>query len=194
MLELYKQFVRPYYSEHDVAHDFGHIERMIAQLAFLDKGLALRRPDLLDFLVCFHGLGPKLREDAGFRNVTQAFLRGLEWTEPDIDDAFRSLERHLTAPVTVEEQIVHDANYIELLGVLDIAKAFRAGGARRQTYEETIDIFEKGYLNKIEFFTPVGRRMAEAGRAYVRSFLEQLRKELGQGKEYSCMPSHNINP
>ena len=133
---------------------------------------------LLYFLACFHGLMANLSEDKLFQNQVTCLLLGLEWTEGEIEQAFQSLERHLEAPQTIEEKIVHDANYLELLGGFGIAKAFTTGGARKQTYEKTADIFEYQYLNKVEFLTPVGKRIAKEKRTYTKEFMKQLRSEL----------------
>ena len=81
-------------------------------------------------------------------------------------------------PFYTKIAIVHDANYIELLGAFGIAKAFTTGGARRQTYEETANIFEYQYLDKVAFLTPRGKQIAREKRAYTKGFLKQLRSEL----------------
>lgn len=120
----------------------------------------------------------KLKEDRLFRERLRYFLRDLQWAEAEIKTAFQSLERHLNKPQTSEEKIVHDANYIELLGAFGIAKAFTTGGAKKQAYEETADIFEYQYLNKIVFITPMGKRIAKERRAYTKEFLKKLRSEL----------------
>ena len=74
--------------------------------------------------------------------------------------------------------IVHDANYVKILGAFGIAKAFTTGGAYNQTYEETADIFKYQYLDRVEFVTPMGKRLAEEKKAYTKKFLKQLRSEL----------------
>ncbi|MHB1629179.1 MAG: HD domain-containing protein, partial [Bacilli bacterium] len=81
-------------------------------------------------------------------------------------------------PITAEEQIVHDANYIELLGAFGIAKAFTKGGAEGQTYEQTADIFEHQFLDVVEFKTPVGKQIASEKRTFTKEFLARLRAEL----------------
>ena len=178
-IEPYQKFAQNYYVDRDTAHDFRHIERIIGRLDFLSQGVAtLPNKALLYFLACFHGLEKNLSEDKSCRDRVQNFLHDLEWTEAEIEKAFLSLERHLNNPQTVEEAIVHDANYIELLGAFGIAKAFTTGGARGQTYEETANIFEYQYLDKVAFLTPRGKQIAREKRAYTKGFLKQLRSEL----------------
>ena len=178
-IEPYQEFARSYYRDRDTAHDFQHIHRIINRLDLLSQEIS-PSPDrkLLCFLACFHGLQANLRNDKLFRNRVKRFLLDLEWSEVEMEKAFASLARHLKEPQTTEEAIVHDANYIELLGAFGIAKAFTTGGARGQTYEETSDIFEYRYLDKVSFATPVGKRIAREKRAYTKEFLKQLRSEL----------------
>jgi uncharacterized protein len=177
-VEPYKDFVHPYYADKDAAHNFRHIERILGCLSALSEGMEhAPRLDRLYFLACFHGLGKRLSADRAFCEQVKVFLRNLGWSEPKIEESLQSLARHLAQPQTVEEKIVHDANYIELLGALGIAKAFTTGGVRGQLIEESAYIFEYQYLNKVEFQTPTGKRLAEEGRVYTKNFLKRLRTE-----------------
>ena len=178
-IERYKDFVRPYYANRDIAHNFSHIERIIGRLDRLSEGIpSPPRRDHLCFLACFHGLSHRLSEDQPFRQQAIGFLRSLGWTETEIPDLFKSLERHLQSPQTVEEEIVHDANKIEVLGAFGIAKAFTMGGVLGQSYTETADYYEHQSLGKAVFRTPVGKQIAEEGRVYALAFLERFREEL----------------
>jgi len=173
------QFVAPHYSARDPAHDLTHIERLLGQLGPLSVGVEPPpRPHLLAFLGCFHGLGRKMLDDSTLREQATELLKALGWTDDDIRLGFEMLPRHLSDPRTSEEQVVHDANYVELLGALGIAKAFTTGGSRGQRYHETVKIFETGVLDRVTFRTPAGRTLAEEGRAYVKAFLRRLEVEL----------------
>ncbi len=178
-IEPYKDFVRPYYSTRDIAHNFDHIERIIRRIDILADGVSQPpQRERLNFLACFHGLGARLRDDESFRQQTIAFLKNVGWTDTEIPELFQSLERHLESPETVEEDIVHDANKIEILGAFGVAKAFTMGAILGQSYEETIDYFEHKSLGRIVFRTPVGKQLAEEGRAYALEFLKRLGREL----------------
>ncbi len=177
--DSYQVFARPYYAGKDPAHDFCHIERILARLDRLAAGLhPAPRPDRLFFLACFHGVETLVRTDRQVREEVCARLRGLGWSETEVTEGLESLRRHLIDPQTTEEKMVHDANYLELLGALGIAKAFTTGGARGQRIEESAAIFEEQYLDRVAFRTPRGERLADEGRAYVKAFLGRLRREL----------------
>ena len=178
-VDTYLEFVEPFYIDKDSAHDFRHIERIVGRLAILSEGIMpAPHADVLYFLASFHGLAYHLASSAEFSNRVHDFLNHLGWSEHEVGDGFQRLERHLRSPLTVEEQIVHDANYVELFGAFGIAKAFTKGGAEGQSYEETADIFEHQFLDAVEFKTPVGQRVATEKRAYTKEFLARLRAEL----------------
>jgi|SRR5690554_914913 uncharacterized protein len=177
-LEPYLLFARKYHTNPDPAHDFRHIQRIVKRLDVLAEGFAPLNYSLLYFLACFHGLRKKINEDKRVHEEVIDFLTDLGWTKQEITEGLISLARHLENPGTPEEKIVHDANYLELLGAFGIAKAFTTGGFRGQTYEETIAVYESQYLEKIKFQTPQGKVLAEEGRDYARKFLERLKNEL----------------
>lgn len=178
-LKLYKDFVRPHYSARDIAHNFDHIERIIRRIDLLSVGTSQPpRRAHLNFLACFHGLGARLCDDEPFRRQTIAFLKSLGWTDAEIPDLFQSLERHLESPETVEEEIIHDANKIELLGAFGVVKAFTMGALLGQSYEETANYFEHKSLGQVVYRTPTGKWLFEEGRAYAVEFLKRLRREL----------------
>ena len=178
-IEPYRDFVRPYYAGMGPVHGMAHIDRIIGRLELFSRGITPEpRQDLLFFLAAFHGLDRLLKDNRGFAQNIRSFLIGLNWTDEEIDEAFTALLRHLENPKSVEEAIVHDANYVEIVGAFGIAKAFSTGGRRGMTYEETAEHFERKYLNRVEFRTPMGIRLGREKSGYTREFLRRLRREL----------------
>ncbi|WP_299843111.1 hypothetical protein [uncultured Roseovarius sp.] len=177
-ITTYFEFVRPSYNNRDAGHDLRHIARIIERLDDLSVGChPAPTRHLLFFLAAFHGLGEKLQEDSDFRQLTEDFLRQLGWKSDEIPGAFVALQRHLSAPETTEEMIVHDANFFEVTGPFGIAKAFTVGGHFNQTYERTLEIFEEN-VEKLVFRTPVGRSAYHNRKDYARAFIVELREEL----------------
>jgi len=177
-ITVYAEFAQRYYAGKDPAHDFQHIQRIIERLPHFSQGLE-PIPYKLCFLAAFHGLADRIHDDFSFRNEVTAFLQALKWDEKEIEDVFVSLANHLRDPCTPEEMIVHDANYVEVLGAFGIAKAFTTGGAKGQSYEATADIFENN-INHVAFYTPKGKQLAEEEKKYNQNFLKRLRKELAK--------------
>ncbi len=178
-LKRLADFARPRYAGKDPAHDFRHIERIIRLVGPLSEGVEPPvRPHVLYFLACFHGLASDLREDTAFQERTGSLLRQLGWKPEEIHEALGAVDRHAREPQTSEEMVVHDANRAETLGALGIAKAFTTGGARRQSYRETLNILEERVLPNATFFTPGGKRLAARAGSFARDFMKRLRREL----------------
>ncbi|WP_035851089.1 HD domain-containing protein [Kitasatospora azatica] len=173
--EPYADQARAYYAAKDPAHDFVHVQRILARLDSLRDGQQPRL-HLLYFLACFHGLVPNL-DDPGFRRDTAAFLGSLGWPAEEVTQALISLERHLKEPMLLEEELVHDANFLEAVGAFGIAKAFTTGGARGQHYEESIER-ARFFIDQPVFRTRLGKDLAVERRAYAHSFLDVLEAEL----------------
>jgi uncharacterized protein len=99
---------------------------------------------------------------------------------------------------TVEGRVVQDADRLDALGAIGIARAFAYGGARgrplytpgeapvmhqslrdyRDSRASTINHFhEKLLLLRERMNTPSGRRLAEARHAYLEAFLAEFHRE-----------------
>lgn len=174
----YLDYAASHYDTKDTGHNFEHIKRICRCVPRLTAGLdAALNIERLCALAAFHGLWPKLRDDASFRQDTKSFLSDLEWSDADIEDLFVAVSRHFNDSQTIEEDIIHDANNLERVGALGIAKAFTVGGARHQTYEETIGYCTRNLL-EASFKTPAAQKIAEEAREFAANFLKRLEREL----------------
>lgn len=110
------------------------------------------------------------------RQVTD-FLLSIGWRPDELDGVFSALERYLTEPVEYEECLIHDAQAMESLGALGIAKAFTLGAAWGHSYAQTIQMVRE-HVAGLRLHTSVGRQMAEARRSTTEDFLVHLECEI----------------
>lgn len=187
-------------------HDWWHVHRVwrnaltICALEGGDRfvvGLAALLHDLDDW---------KLHPESGGRPArAEAWLRQ-QGVSPDILQHVCGIVTHLSfkgAGVadrmeTLEGRIVQDADRLDALGAVGIARTFAYGGQRGRamhdpeaapqlhaTFEQyrkaegtSINHFhEKLLLLKDRMNTPAARRMAEERHAYMERFLEQFQRE-----------------
>ena len=81
-------------------------------------------------------------------------------------------------PETVEGQIVQDADRLDAIGAVGIARTFAFGGEHGRPLEDSLDHFhEKLLLLKDEMNTPATLALAEERHAFLVRFLEQYEKE-----------------
>ena len=82
-------------------------------------------------------------------------------------------------PVTLEGKIVQDADRLDAMGAIGIARTFAYGGEHGRSIEESVMHFhEKLLLLKDEMNTDSARRIAESRHAFLEEFLSHYYDEI----------------
>ena len=82
-------------------------------------------------------------------------------------------------PQTLEGKIVQDADRLDAIGAIGIARAFAFGGERKRPISDSVQHFyDKLLLLKDEMNTLEGKRMAESRHILMQTFLETLEREM----------------
>ena len=83
-----------------------------------------------------------------------------------------------TAPSTLEGRIIQDADRLDALGAIGIARTFAFGGEHGRSIESTIRHFhEKLLLLKDGMNTPEAKAIAKERHAYLEDFLSRYERE-----------------
>lgn len=83
-------------------------------------------------------------------------------------------------PETPEGRIVQDADRLDAMGAVGIARTFAYGGEKGRPLKDSVSHFhEKLLLLKELMNTETGRALAEERHAFMLSFLAELEKETG---------------
>ena len=75
---------------------------------------------------------------------------------------------------SIEEKILHDANLLDALGAVGIARSFTKGGDENQTLSTTLRILKKNMRRKL--LTSEARRLAYKRRLFMEKFIKNLKK------------------
>lgn len=202
IVEKCKEKVVKIYNKMDASHDFQHIERVIANAeAILDKEPTANREIVL-LAVLLHDVS-----DSKYTDTKEHEERILN--ELNLDEHNKQHIRDIIASVsfnggneleakTIEAKIVRDADRLDAIGAVGIARTFAYGGAKgRKLYDEEEEartdmsieeyrskstasvthFYEKLLLLKDLMVTEKGKQMAEERHAFMVSFLHQLQKE-----------------
>ena len=79
----------------------------------------------------------------------------------------------------MEGKIVQDADRLDAIGAIGIARTFAYGGEHGRSLDDSIAHFhEKLLLLKDEMNTETGRRLAEERHAFLLAFLAEYQKEM----------------
>ena len=82
-------------------------------------------------------------------------------------------------PETLEGKIVQDADRLDALGAIGIARTFAFGGERKRSLADSVQHFyDKLLLLKDEMNTPEGIRLAQSRHTLMVQFLTQLEQDL----------------
>ena len=189
----------------DAAHDSAHLSRVVAgarRIAELEHGsldVVMPAAWLHD---CVHVPvtspdRPRASVMAG--DAATMFLRGIGYPESLLPPIHHAIAAHSfsakIAPQTVEARVVQDADRLDAIGAIGIARCLMLGGQMGRTLYDVNDPFAEhraadDRVSSLDHFytklltladtmqTDAGRSEADQRTAFMRAYLEQLRREL----------------
>lgn len=82
-------------------------------------------------------------------------------------------------PTTIEGKIVQDADRLDAIGAIGIARTFAYGGANGRSITDSLKHFEeKLLLLKDEMNTNEGKRIANTRHEYLKAFVDEITREI----------------
>ncbi len=193
---LTEEFVKQRVSDYDSGHDWWHIERVRKLAKYINDSERLADPFTLDIAVLLHDVMDskfvKESSENGYKIVGNFLVSaGLLGIKDQVVEAIRNVsfsnkspEGNLKDPVLL---IMQDADRLDAIGAIGIARAFNYGGFRNnpiyypdneQNVPSTINHFYDKLLKlKESMNTSTGRRIAEDRHKFLELFLEQFYRE-----------------
>ena len=207
IIEKCEKLVKNIYNQFDASHDFQHIERVKknAQMISIEEGEV--RYDIIELAVLLHDVSDVKYSGSEGKLQETVILDQLELTPSDrkwIVDIIESVsfsggnEKEAT---TIEAKIVRDADRLDAIGAIGIARTFAFGGAKgRKLYnwselarmdmseeeyrsKKTASVthfYEKLFLLKDLMVTKTGKKLALQRHEFMLSFIEQLKIETSE--------------
>ena len=191
----------------DAAHDLAHADRVWTHARTIAHGEGMAPSRVLLCAAYLHDLvtlpkdHPK-RARAAMMSASAAgpVMQALGLTPTEIAQARHAIEAHSfsggTEPQSPEARILRDADRLEALGAIGVARCFAVSGALGRPLFDAEDPFAVGRvpddavsaldhfavkLLKLpdSFLTATGRRLAEERATVMRRYLADLARELG---------------
>ncbi|WP_236193996.1 HD domain-containing protein [Pseudomonas glycinae] len=190
----------------DGAHDLSHLQRVWhnARTLQAEEGgdlEVLLAAVLLHDCVAVEKNSP-LRSQASRLAAEKAskVLANLNWPEAKIDAVIHAIEAHSFSanitPLTLEARLMQDADRLDSLGMLGVARTFYTAGrmgsalydpqdpeARDREYNDKrfcLDHFQTKLLHLADGFqTTAGQRLAQLRHQRLKGFMEQFKDEIG---------------
>jgi uncharacterized protein len=192
LIENAKAFAREVFAADSSGHDYAHTLRVyqLASRIARQEGADVILVELSALLhdVDDHKLSPDTAENKD-RAVT--FLRSQTVPESDIRKIVRiidqiSFSRNTLPPDTLEGQCVQDADRLDAMGAIGIARTFAFGGSHGRAMHDPdgsdrsssiAHFYDKLLLLKDRMNTETGRRLAQHRHAYLENFLAEFLSE-----------------
>lgn len=189
----------------DSAHDMAHIQRVVqmarrlAQAEGADMAVVLPAAWLHD-CVTLPKNAPN-RHEASRLAATEAvrFLQTIDYPEQHLDGIAHAIEAHSFSanivPTTLEAKVVQDADRLDAIGAIGVARCLLVGGAlQRPLYHPTDPFCEQREPDDLTYtidhfyrklfkigqtlHTQAAREEAARRNAFMQAFLDQLRGEI----------------
>ncbi len=201
-MELTIETARAFYTGADAVHDFDHVLRVLA----LAERIA--RAEGADWKVVrtatlLHDWGRDEAEMQGLDHAEVAAGRAGEYLR-DADPAFVAAVteailahrfRSGPPPAALESRVLYDADKLDAIGAVGVARAFAYGGAHQSRLWAALDeiqaptgrgqehtpvhefVFKLARI-KDQLYTPTGRAIAAERHAYMEGFFQRLDREM----------------
>ena len=181
-------YIRKLFQEQAGSHDLSHsmrVYRMAMTIADLE-------PDCDREVVALAALlhdadDPKLFDTRDNANC-RAFLRAQGMEEQRIEEICRVINgvsfshNRGRRPETPEGKIVQDADRLDAMGAVGIARTFAYGGEHGRSLQDSArHFYEKLLLLRDEMNTETGKALAEERHRFLRMFIERFEAETGKG-------------
>ncbi|MER2170856.1 uncharacterized protein SAMN04487786_0823 [Paenisporosarcina quisquiliarum] len=205
-IEQCENLVKEVYMHFDASHDFQHIERVRKNAFDIADTEPSANKEIIELAVLLHDVSdPKYSTEE--KREEERIIKQLNLTEQkeaQVKDVIKAISfngGHELEAVTIEAKIVRDADRLDAIGAVGIARTFAYGGAKgrllydaSETPRENMSIEEyrtKKTASVTHFYekllklsdgmqTKKGKELAVERHAFMELFLENLRKETGE--------------
>ena len=200
-----KKYVKRIYAKNDPAHDFEHIMRVYKNAEKICKTEKSNKKLVL-ISVLLHDIIKKSETDKRTKSSSSLsasksikILKKLKFSDNDISIVSEAIRNHSftknNISKSIEGRILQDADRLDAIGAIGIARVFSVSGAKNRQFYEPSDPFSKNrkindkkwaldhFFKKLLLLenmmnTKTGKAEAKKRTKVLRNFLISLKKEI----------------
>ncbi len=171
----------------DEVHGYPHVERVLKYCKIISEHYENVDTDILTIAALLHDIGrhSALRKHHVEESISisRIILEQLNVDKKTIEKVLDCIMAHSftynVKPRLLEAKILSDADKLDALGAIGIARAFMESGRRGRSIKDTIKHFHEKLLKLCNvMYTDIGRKIAAEKTLLMKSFLEHLEEEL----------------
>ena len=181
ILQETKAFVLSQMAQNDAAHDTDHILRVIELVHSLCDAYPQADAFRAELLAWLHDMNDdKLSSNIGLTSLRD-FMQSISVPPEDMQFILDALpyisyrkHPHLSPEIPLEIRIVQDADRIDAMGAVGIARAFAYGGSKQRPLNESLAHFDEKLLLLYDLLsTQEAKRIALPRHQFLKAFYQQ---------------------
>jgi uncharacterized protein len=185
IIERAKEYIREIFKNNADGHDFNHSIRVYENARNIAAGYPACDRLVVSLAALLHDVDDhKLFSTENNQNA-RAFLQSQFVRQDEIErictviNAVSFSKNRGKRPESLEGQIVQDADRLDAIGAIGIARTFAFGGKNGRSIESSLQHFhDKLLLLKDEMNTEEAKRIAEIRHSYMEGFLTEMQEEM----------------
>lgn len=193
ILNQVQQYIRRTFLDEGTGHDYFHIERVVTNAK---KIVAEENADefLVELAAWVHDIGDYKLHDGVDKaeELITAYLQSIDVTQ-DIILKVNEIVSQVSfskgnKPTSIEAEIVQDADRLDAIGAVGIARCFAYGGSKGTLLynpeDQTKDassiqhFYDKLFRLKDLMHTKTAKKIAEERHQYMENFIQQFQREV----------------
>ena len=195
ILNLTQAYIKKTFLDEGTGHDYFHIERVLINVR---KILETENADsfLVELAAWTHDIGDYKLHDGVDKSeeLITAFLQSIQVENDTINKVLEIVSQVSfskgNTPTTIEAKIVQDADRLDAIGAVGIARCFAYGGSvgniLYNPYDNSKDassvqhFYDKLFKLKDLMNTETAKQIAESRNRYMENFIEEFYNEVKQ--------------
>ncbi len=184
MIDRAKEYIQNLFDNNAGGHDAGHSMRVYHNAMLIAEEEPGCNTNIIALAALLHDADDHKLFDTENNANARTFLKENGVSIDDIEKICQAInsvsfsKNRGRKPESIEGKIVQDADRLDAIGAVGIARTFAYGGEHGSSMESSIQHFhEKLLLLKDELNTEAARKMAKERHEYMESFLEEYEKE-----------------
>lgn len=173
----------------DSAHDANHIYRVLNHALILAKNYEANM-DILVAACLLHDIGrpaqfgdPRQCHAKVGSEMAYNFLKKLGWQENDCAQVKHCVLSHRFStsaqPETIEAKILFDADKLDVIGALGVARTLQYEGKMNASLNEFLKEYDRKLIKLYDvFYTKEAKQIADRGKTLLEGFYQELIAQL----------------
>ncbi|MEM0331206.1 MAG: HD domain-containing protein [Archaeoglobaceae archaeon] len=171
-----------------MAHGEDHVQRVVK----LAKFIAIREGANLEIVLKAAELHDSARDKENHAiesaKLARKILKVQGYSDDFVEAVAHAIESHSFSagiePKTLEAKVLSDADKLDAIGAIGVARAFMVAGEKGRGVQETLRHFEEKLLKlKDLLYTDTAKSLAKRRHEFLVQFYEQIKRELGFGED-----------